>query len=148
MGIRHLAAALHHCDDDNPLTPTEKLLLVVLADRMNDDHGGWCWPSYNTVARLVGINRRNTILGIQRLEESGLLLVARDTGTRRPNRYRLADCLVSPATPASVAGDTSTSVASDTLNRSKQKETRGGPASIHPSSRSVAEVIDIQNGYR
>lgn len=151
MGIRHIAAAL----DTEGLDPTAKLILVCLADRMNDDHGGYCWPSMDTIAKTVGINRRNTINHIQALESGGVIEMVRTPG--KPSKYRLAQGGV--ARDTGVAHDTGTRVARDTggvsratpepeRTRTKPEQPWSRTADTLPAARPVADVLADQDTYR
>ena len=58
------------------LPPTEKLVVLMLANRSSNDD--WCcWPSINNLAKECGCSRRNIIYTIKKLEEKGILRVER-----------------------------------------------------------------------
>ena len=54
-----------------PMLPTDKLVMLALADCANDE--GHCWPSIATVARKSGASERSVQRAIRRAEEAGLL---------------------------------------------------------------------------
>lgn len=67
------------------LRPTEKLVLVRLADRANGD--GKCWPSLDGIATDCNINRATVIRAIQQLERMGHIEIDKGGGRRINNRY-------------------------------------------------------------
>lgn len=54
-----------------PMLPTDKLVMLALADCANDE--GHCWPSIATIARKSGASERSVQRAIRRAEEAGLL---------------------------------------------------------------------------
>lgn len=70
-----------------PISPTEKLLMLALADHTNDeDHT--CWPSLGHLEKKTGLSRTSVWRTIDRLVELGLVLRIPDTG-RTSTVYRL-----------------------------------------------------------
>jgi len=72
------------------LSPTPKLILMVLADAANDD--GICWPSVSTVATKCCVSVRTVRRVMQKLVDRGLLLSEqryRKDGSCSSNRYQL-----------------------------------------------------------
>jgi hypothetical protein len=72
------------------VTSTQKLVLLMLAERHNKDTGQ-CRPSHDTLADDCGLTRRSVIDQIGRLAEAGYISVlprAKDN-RRLPNQYRL-----------------------------------------------------------
>ena len=67
------------------LNPFQKLVLVALADRANDD--GVCWPSIDTLAKRTGMTGRGVQKVIRSIEDLGLL--ERQESTGRSNKYLL-----------------------------------------------------------
>ena len=67
------------------LSPFQKLVLVALADRANDE--GVCWPSIETLSKKTGMTGRGVQKTIRTLEEIGLL--QRQESTGRSNKYVL-----------------------------------------------------------
>ncbi len=67
------------------LSPFQKLVLVALADRANDE--GVCWPSIETLSKKTGMTGRGVQKTIRTLEEFGLL--ERQETTGRSNKYVL-----------------------------------------------------------
>src|SRR6185369_10934009 len=53
------------------LSPSERCLLMVLADMANGDR--FCWALLATLARMTGIKQRMLIKAVQRLEACGLI---------------------------------------------------------------------------
>lgn len=56
---------------EQELKPTEKLVLIKLADCANDD--GICWPSQTTIARHTSLTRETVNRSIRRLIDMGLV---------------------------------------------------------------------------
>src|SRR5690606_40390013 len=67
------------------LTPTQKFVLISLADQANDD--GYCWPSVGSISKRTCLSDRAVQLAIKSLVEKGLLQVASRDG--RSNVYRV-----------------------------------------------------------
>ncbi|MGI0120105.1 DnaT-like ssDNA-binding domain-containing protein [Zooshikella sp. RANM57] len=73
-----------------PLTPTTKLVLLVLAYQADDE--GVCWPSMSTIARRASCSIRTVRRHIRLLEEMQLLTSksrGRSNGSRSSNEYQL-----------------------------------------------------------
>ena len=70
-------------------SPTRKLILLLLADRSNDE--GYCWPSIKTIAEDCELKRDAVIRNIKRLEQDGFISIVRrkKDGVNLPNHYRL-----------------------------------------------------------
>ncbi|RTH99377.1 hypothetical protein CSW28_07770 [Thermus scotoductus] len=68
-----------------PLTPNEKLVLLYLLDRSNEE--GLCWPSITTIAASTGLSRRGVQNVLHRLRDLGLIAwrVA-ESASRLPRR--------------------------------------------------------------
>jgi len=67
------------------LSPCEKFLLAILADKI--DHKGFCYPSFNTLAKLSGYSRSTIIRNIKRLIEQQLITVIKIPRVR--NQYTI-----------------------------------------------------------
>ncbi|MGH7953565.1 MAG: helix-turn-helix domain-containing protein [Limisphaerales bacterium] len=63
------------CDE-----PSDKLVLVYLADRANTKSKAW--PHLPTIARHTGLGRSTIIEAVKRLEARGHLTVTRQQGCR------------------------------------------------------------------
>jgi hypothetical protein len=75
--------------DAEGLSPTQKLVLVKLADNANDD--GYCWPSLPYLMKHTCLSNSAVRTAIRQLEEAGLVTrigQADERGTR-PNHYQL-----------------------------------------------------------
>ena len=85
-------AAMNWAWSQHTGTPTEKLILMALADCAND--AGECWPSQGEVARKCGVTRQTIIKYLDILQKDGLVTVKirhRETdGGRTSNLYVLA----------------------------------------------------------
>jgi len=67
-------------------TPTERLILIAIADHLGDD--GRCWPSSSRIASMVGMKRETVSRNISRLTVAGVLIAERRVGTS--SVYRIA----------------------------------------------------------
>jgi hypothetical protein len=90
MSVRVMAAIW-----ELPLPPTEKLVLLVIADHA-DDNGENAYPGVARIAKRASITERHTRRILQELVREGWLSIDRQMGggvdlrsDRRPNRYRL-----------------------------------------------------------
>jgi hypothetical protein len=71
-----------------PLTGTQKLVLLLLADHAND--AGECWPSIDGLAADACLSDRAVRAAVRDLEAAGLVAAAdRKGGRHRTTRYRL-----------------------------------------------------------
>lgn len=86
------------------LTPTEKIVLLALADWANDD--GECYPGQTTIAEKCDVSERTVRSVLARLIEWGLIDSEerrRPDGYRTSNLYRLRTSPANPAAEASPA---------------------------------------------
>lgn len=78
-----------------------RLVLVALADRYNDDTGV-CWPSIKTISKNIGVSERTVYKAIDELEAAGLIgrgnpqWVAHLRADRRPTVWTLNLGMVKP----------------------------------------------------
>ena len=73
------------------LSPTQKLVLMALADAADDE--GVCWPSIATIARKCSISERTAQRIVAELIRSGLLNAQaryKSDGSRTSNKYKLS----------------------------------------------------------
>lgn len=82
MSVKHVQFAL---DGVPGLNAGQRLTLVSLGEWANDE--GICWPSHDTIARRVGVSRRQVIRIIEQLEEKGI--VVRVERKQHSNVYQL-----------------------------------------------------------
>ena len=91
MAIKHVQAALDmsrilstdtHGKPQDELNITEYMVLIQLSDYAHRDTHE-CYPSYATIAHLIGRSRRSVITAIAKLESVGLL--AKDEQTKSNN---------------------------------------------------------------
>ena len=81
-----------------------RLVLIALADRYNDDTGV-CWPSIKTISNEIGVSERTVHKAISELESVGLIArgdphwVAHIRADRRPTVWTLNLNMVKPAEP-------------------------------------------------
>jgi len=101
-----------------PVSSTEKLVLLVLADCHNDETGR-CFPGLAYLSTVTGLNRRTIQRSIQRLEQAGVICVQRGDGYQSstytlpskpfPNRRsRRSGGRGAPVTDSHPAGDSTT----------------------------------------
>ena len=76
MGIRHLSAAIY---DHVGLPPTAKLVLIAIADHINDETG-YGWPSMSRLAHISGIHKTNVLRWVMWLESEGHISIQRKRG--------------------------------------------------------------------
>lgn len=94
MSIKHVQFAL---DGVPGLNAGQRLTLVSLGEWANDD--GVCWPSHDTIAKRVGVGRRQVIRIIEQLEQMGV--VERIERKQYSNKYLIrCDIAVSHPKPS------------------------------------------------
>jgi hypothetical protein len=71
------------------LPPTDKFVLIAIADRVNDKRGGVAWPSIPRLVAMTGYDRRTVQKALRRLQDSGHLEVVEKARGRRSARYRI-----------------------------------------------------------
>jgi hypothetical protein len=64
-----------------------KLILIILADYVNEGNGNAAWPSVTTVAMQAGTSIRHARRIIRELETEGVLKTTRQAGLRGTNKY-------------------------------------------------------------
>jgi AraC-like DNA-binding protein len=64
-----------------------KLILIILADYVNEAKGNAAWPSVTTVAQQAGASIRHTRRIIRELEAEGVLKTTQQAGLRGTNKY-------------------------------------------------------------
>lgn len=71
------------------VSPSEKLVLIKLADQSNDD--GKCWPSQSSIADDCCLSRETVNRALKKLAEAGLVRIVARTkeGVSLPNVYCL-----------------------------------------------------------
>ena len=93
---------------DLPLQPSEKLVLLALADWAHDD--GRCWPSIKAVADKSGVSERTVQRTLREAEKNGLLERTENKGKgceyRLTPRHSVTPDKVSPATNDAETPDT------------------------------------------
>ena len=76
---------------DHKLPAMQKIVLLMMANRFNEDEGG-CWPSHDLLANECGMDKRSVIRQIDKLIELGLISVLKTRGSNgmnNVNRYSL-----------------------------------------------------------
>lgn len=107
MSVKHVQFAL---DGAPGLNAGQRLTLVSLGEWANDE--GICWPSHDTIARRVGVSRRQVIRIIDQLEEKGI--VSRVERKQHSNVYQLrCDTAVSHVTSGAGVPDVTPSTHQD-----------------------------------
>jgi hypothetical protein len=102
--------AINWALSDTKTKGSERIVLLVLANRANDKNQ--CWPGFDSISRDAKISRRQVIKIIKRLESLGIITIQhRSDGPKNITNFYTLNGVVSPMTLGSVAEDTSTSVA-------------------------------------
>jgi hypothetical protein len=78
--------------DSKTLGPTERLLMLALADHADDE--GWCYPSIARLCERTGLSERAVQSHVKALSEAGYLAVTANAGPKGCNVY-----FVRPAPP-------------------------------------------------
>lgn len=73
-------------------SPTDKLVLIALADHAN--HDGASWPSIARLCLFTALSERTVRTALRRLEADGLLQTVTENG--RTNRYKLTPATTAP----------------------------------------------------
>ena len=81
MSIKLMAAIF----ESTTLGPTERLVLLALADHADDD--GRCYPSIQRLCQRTGLGERAMQGNIQKLRASGHITIIPGGGRSRPNTY-------------------------------------------------------------
>jgi hypothetical protein len=68
---------------------TERLLLLTIADFVNEGKGGVAWPGVSKLAQRTRLSERQVQRKIRALERSGELQVSRGAGPKGTNLYRI-----------------------------------------------------------
>lgn len=98
--------------------PGIRLVLLLLADRANDDDHT-CWPSVALLADESGVHERQVKRYIADLREAGLIEIGKLPGDRRANRYRM---LIGSAAMSAMKGDTMSPIDNSTSTKSNAYE--------------------------
>ncbi len=75
---------------EQELPPTQKLVLISLADHANQD--GECWPSINRLAKFTGLGRTAIKTNLKKLEDAGFITAEqrlREDGGHTSHLYHL-----------------------------------------------------------
>lgn len=83
MSVEYVARAI----EEHRATGNDRLILIALADHADAD--GYCYPKQATLADRLGIGLRTVVRGVQRLEELGIIQVAKREDVRAGNAYLL-----------------------------------------------------------
>jgi len=73
---------------ESTLPPTQRLVLIALADRGSSDGRG-IRPSIIDVASMTGISQRHVKRVLLKMKEQRIILVEEQAGYHSPNRYRI-----------------------------------------------------------
>lgn len=91
---------------DQPISATDKVVLLALADHANDL--GECWPSVSLLMQRACVGERTVQRALQSLEESGFIVRERrrrENGSDTSNLYRLMFTKVSQGVSAEISVD-------------------------------------------
>ena len=86
----HDRQANKHIWNNSKQTGGLKLTLLAIAEFANEKNGWKCYPSIETLADMVGVTERQIKRNINQLEESGEIIVHRNTGRGNANIYDLS----------------------------------------------------------
>lgn len=112
---------------DAPVSGTELLMLLALADSCNDDRE--CWPSLRHLQHKVRVSRPQAQRLLKNLEQQSLIESVKKGGKgakgRETNLYRVLSMTgitgdTSALGGTGIAGDTTTGIVGDTLNRNSE----------------------------
>lgn len=112
---------------DAPVSGTELLMLLALADSCNDDRE--CWPSLRHLQHKVRVSRPQAQRLLKNLEQQSLIESVKKGGRgakgRETNLYRLLSMTgitgdTSALGGTGITGDTTTGIVGDTLNRNSE----------------------------
>lgn len=82
-------------DTAREIKQSDKLLLLALAEFA--DEQSVCWPSYETLAEMIGVNRRSAIRIVENLEEWGHIYIDQHAvGRSNTNTFLIVTGLTSP----------------------------------------------------
>lgn len=70
------------------VTPTEKLVLLVIAEHANSD-GASSFPSAERMVKMTGLSRRSIFYTVKNLRRAGLLVQQKAVSKRKHNVYSL-----------------------------------------------------------
>lgn len=136
------------------LTPSENLVLLLLANRHNNDTG-LCYPSVSRIAEESGMHRATVMRAINALEKKGLLTISKTFG--KSNHYRLhTGSTVRPVAESDRSQKVTTPVAPCDMTRRtvrpEPKRTRKNPKSQRKKftdehmavAKEMADILDLK----
>jgi hypothetical protein len=151
MSIRVMTAVFDHSQS----RLADRLVLLVIADRSDDDGSG-CFRARDSIAHMAGVSVRQVTESVRHLIEMGELEVTPRPGTSNLYRITLADSATPPlagsATPPSNirqgvghtgAREPSSDTSSDPANASQEERT---PADIEAGERAL-QAMRAQHGF-
>jgi DNA-binding MarR family transcriptional regulator len=90
MSIKQLNEVLEYLDTaPKQITPPYRLLLLILADRANDDMNGVSWPSQPWLAQKLGLSDRYVRRMLDDLEKWGVIHIIHRKNEGKSNHYKL-----------------------------------------------------------
>jgi hypothetical protein len=90
MSIKQLNEVLEYLDTaPKQITPPYRLLLLILADRANDDMNGVSWPSHQWLAQKLGLSDRYVRRMLEDLEKWQVIHIIHRKNEGKSNNYRL-----------------------------------------------------------
>ena len=120
------------------LPPTEKFVLLAIADFSNDKKG-IAWPSQNTIARKTGYSRQTVNRAINRLREKKMIVSSRRSaeGKSTSNEYRITIVTISDTQGNNVAQND---------NRLSNSETNQCNGELHKPLLTLNEPLQQNTG--
>jgi len=90
MSIKQLNEVLEYLDTaPKQITPPYRLLLLILADRANEDMKGVSWPSQPWLAQKLGLSDRYVRRMLEDLQKWGVIHIIHRGTEGKSNYYRL-----------------------------------------------------------
>ena len=145
------AKAVFWALEQRHLKPTDKLVLIVLANFANENNE--CWPSYQRIARDAVISRRTAIEILKRLESLGVVAFKQrrnDEGRQNSNVFKLQiSATVKQIKPISQSAESSPIEESENSAEEENAPVEKKPVSreqINNSSVSAAQIQSADYG--
>lgn len=124
------------------ISPTQKLILICLANHAGPD--GTCWPSQNTLSEYSGLSRETIYRNLTDIEKKGLIRSVQrrdDSGRDLSKTYVLNITEEEGARPGSSSGETENLRGETQSLTGGAKMTGGRDAESHPIKSMLSEEV-------
>jgi biotin operon repressor len=111
--------------DQGPLSPTNKLVLIGLADNANDE--GTCWPGWEHISQKTGLSRSSIYRAYGALEKEGLLTQEKDSKGREIKRLSMGP----PVPQGNAESQSGTGSNKGTVKEPSQKQVSADVKSVY-----------------